>query len=102
MATVIDVLQAMGWCLESVASLRRWYISSCRMLQPHLHTCPVRPEMPGALSWATMNMVSRTSHFVTKVYWMSLFVGFRLIKGSSGRVGGSRKRCLQRVRHFSL
>ena len=58
--------------------------------------------MPGALSWATVNMASQTSCFITEVYWMPSFVGFRSIKGSSGRVGGSGKRCLQRVWHFSL
>src|SRR5258708_705615 len=46
MATVINVLHTVGWYPESAASLSKLKISLCRMLQPHLHAHPVRPEMP--------------------------------------------------------
>src|SRR5258708_13561003 len=97
----IHFLQAFGWYPESAASLRRWKISSCRTFQPHLHAHPVSPEIPGVLSGAAVNMVSLTSLFVTGVYSMSSSVGFKLIGGSSGRVGVSGNRWWQRTWHFS-
>src|SRR5258705_8082187 len=102
MATAIDVLHAVGWYPESVASLSKLKISSCRMLQPHLHAHLVRPEMPGTFIWAAVKIASLTSLLVTGVYSMSSGLGVRLIGGSSGRLGGSGKRCLHSTWHFSL
>ena len=98
----IEVIHAFGWYPELAASLGRWKISSCSTLHPHLHAHPVSLDIPGALSWAAMNMASLTSLLVTDVYSMSLVEGSRLIRGSSGSVGGSGNRWVWRVWHFSL
>src|SRR5258708_470857 len=101
MATMIEVLQVVGWYPESAVSLRRLKISSCRTSHPHLQACPVRPEMPGVFSWAAVNIASWTSLFVTSAYLMSSGLGDRSIRGSSGREGGLGNRCLWRVLHFA-
>src|SRR6266436_2863650 len=99
---MIEVLHFLGWYLESAASLKRLKISSCKMLHPHLQARPVRPEMPGAFSWAAVNIASLTSLLVTRVYSMSSGLGERSMRGSSGRVGGSGNRWFHRTVHFSL
>src|SRR5258708_3001932 len=101
MATAINVLHTVGWYPESATSLSKLKISLCRMLHPHLHVCPVRPEMPGVFIWATVKIASLTSLLVTGVYSMSSGLGARLIRGSLGRLGGSGKRCLHSTWHFS-
>src|SRR5258708_21816233 len=94
MATMIEVLQVVGWYPESAVSLRRLKISSCRTSHPHLQACPVRPEMPGVFSWAAVNIASWTSFFVTSAYLMSSGLGDRSIRGSSEREVGLGNRCL--------
>ncbi len=62
----------------------------------------MRPEIPGALSWAAVKRVFLTSFLVMLVYGRSSVFGSRLMVGGFARVGGSGKRLSLSVSHFSL
>ena len=62
----------------------------------------MRPDIPGAFSWAVVKIASLTSLLVTGWYLKSPGSRVRLIRGSSGRVAGSGNRWFHRTWHFSL
>src|SRR5258708_1052115 len=90
--TGIDVHYILGWYPESTHNLTRLYIVSSITSHAHLHALPVRPDMPGAFSWAAVNIASLTSLLVTLLYTMLLGSWFMFGSGSSSRWEGVGKR----------